>query len=38
MVQRATSLRVARAVDFAYRADIPLAMNTDVSEVVAFEA
>ena len=31
-------LRVARAVDFANRTNIPLTMDADVSEVVTFKA
>ena len=31
-------MRVARAVDFANRADIPLAVDTNMAKVVAFEA
>ena len=38
MTKRATSLRVARAVDFANRADIPLAVDMNMAKVVAFEA
>ena len=38
MTQRAAALRVARAVDFAYGADVPLAVDTNVAEVVALEA
>ena len=30
-------LRMARAVVFAYRTDIPLTMDTNVSKVMAFE-
>ena len=36
--QRAAALRVARVVDFAYGADIPLAVDTNMAKVVAFEA
>ena len=31
-------MRVARAVDFAYGADIPLAVDTNVAKMVALEA
>ena len=31
-------MRVAGAIDFAYGADIPLAMDTNMAQVVAFEA
>ena len=35
--QRAMPLRTAGAVDFAYRTDIPLTMDRNMSEVMAFE-
>ena len=35
--QGATSLRVAGTVDFAYRTDIPLTVDTNMSKVVIFE-
>ena len=35
--QRAASLRVARAVNFAYGADIPLTVDVNMSEVVTLE-
>ena len=38
MTQRATALGVARAVDFANRADVPLAVDTNMAKVMAFEA
>ena len=38
VAQRASSLRVAGVINFAYRIDIPLTVDADVSEVVAFEA
>ena len=38
MVEGATILRVSGAVDFTNGANIPLAVNTDVAEVVAFKA
>ena len=38
VIKRATVLRVARAVDFANGADIPLAINTNVAKMVAFKA
>ena len=31
-------LRVAGAIDFANQADVPLTVDTNVAEVVAFEA
>ena len=37
MTQRATLLRVAGTVDFAYGADIPLTVDVDMSEVVTLE-
>ena len=36
--QRAAVLGVARAVDFANRADVPLAVDTNMAKVMAFEA
>ena len=36
--QGAAALRVAWAVDFAYGANIPLAVNMNVAKVVALEA
>ena len=36
--QGAAALRMAGAVDFTYGANVPLAMNTNVAKVVAFEA
>ena len=30
-------LWMSRAVDFAYQADVPLAINTNVAKMVAFE-
>ena len=36
--KRAMLLRVAGAVDFADRADIPLTVDANVAKVVAFEA
>ena len=36
--QRAAVLGVARAVDFANRADVPLAVDMNMAKVVAFEA
>ena len=36
--QRATALGVARAVDLANRADVPLAVDMNMAKVVAFEA
>ena len=38
MVQRAAMLGVTRMVNLADRADVPLTMDTNVSQVVAFEA
>ena len=38
MVKGATILRVSGTVDFTNGANIPLAIDTDVTEVVAFEA
>ena len=35
--QWAAALRVARAVDFANRADVPLAVDTNMAKVVAFK-
>ena len=37
MVKGATILRVSRAVDFTNGANIPLAVNADMAEVVAFK-
>ena len=37
VVEGATVLRMSRAVDFAYRADIPLAIDMNVAKMVAFE-
>ena len=37
MVEGATVLRMSRAVDFAYRADVPLAIDTNMAKMVAFE-
>ena len=36
--QRATALRVARAVDFTNGADVPLAVDVNMVKVMAFEA
>ena len=36
--QRAVALGVARAVDLANRADVPLAVDMNMAKVVAFEA
>ena len=36
--QWAVALGVARAVDFANRADVPLAVDMNMAKVVAFEA
>ena len=38
MVEGATVLRVFRATDFAYRADVPLAIDVNMTKVVALEA
>ena len=37
MIERTMVLRMSRAVDFANRADIPLAINANVAKMVAFE-
>ena len=37
MVEGATVLWMSRAVDFAYRADVPLAVDTNMAKIVAFE-
>ena len=37
VVEGATVLRMCRAVDFANRADVPLAIDMNVAKVVAFE-
>ena len=37
MIERTTVLRMSQAVDFANRADVPLAINTNVAKMVAFE-
>ena len=36
-VQRATSLGMARVVDFVYWTDIPLTVDANMSEVVTFK-
>ena len=36
--QRATALGVARTVDFANRADVPLAVDTNMAKIMAFKA
>ena len=38
MVERAMVLGVARTIDLADWADVPLAMSANMSEVVAFKA
>ena len=38
VTQWAAALGVARAIDFAYGADIPLAVDTNVAKMVALEA
>ena len=38
VTKRTTLLGVARAVDFANRADIPLTVDTNMAQVVAFKA
>ena len=37
VVEGAMLLRMSRAVDFAYWADVPLAINTNMAKMVAFE-
>ena len=37
MVKGTTVLRVSRAIDFAYWADVPLAINANMTKMVAFE-
>ena len=37
MVEGATVLRMSWAVDFAYRADVPLAIDMNVAKMVAFK-
>ena len=37
VVEGAMVLRMSQAVDFAYQADVPLAINTNVAKMVAFE-
>ena len=38
MVEGTTVLQMSRAIDFADRADIPLAINTNVAKMVALKA
>ena len=38
VAQRTMPLRVAGAIDLAYRANVPLTVDVNVSEVVTFEA
>ena len=37
MVEGATVLQMSRAVDFAYWADVPLEIDTNVAKMVAFK-
>ena len=37
VVEGAMVLRMSRAVDFAYRADVPLAIDMNVAKMVAFK-
>ena len=37
MVEGAMVLQVSRAVDFAYWVDVPLAINMNMTKLVAFE-
>ena len=37
MVEGAMVLRMSWTVDFAYRADVPLAINTNMAKMVAFK-
>ena len=37
MVKGTTVLRSSRVIDFAYWADVPLAINANMTKMVAFE-